>query len=129
MIDTFDFLGGILIGTFVGSLVTLIYHMREVRQEARQNYIRLSLAQSEVITLERKLEIHRRNSVADFVQLPQDPSESENEVDNTLPRTRSLPGSLPTAHVPIRRTLDPIPARRKYLRRGKSEHSESQFPS
>lgn len=89
MIDTFDFLGGILIGTFVGSLVTLIYHMREVRQETRQNYVRLSLAQSEVATLERELEIHRRNSVADFAQPQQNPSESEGQALNTLPRSPS----------------------------------------
>ena len=63
MYDSFDFIGGILLGAFIGSLVTLVYHVRQIRNEARQNYVRLSLAHSEVATLNRALEIHRRNPV------------------------------------------------------------------
>jgi hypothetical protein len=62
MSDPFDFIGGILLGTFLGSLAMLIYHIRQIRDESRQNYIRLSLAQAELATLERTLEIHRRGS-------------------------------------------------------------------
>ena len=65
MSDSFDFVGGILLGTFLGSLATLIYHIRQIRHESRQNYIRLSLAHAEVLTLERTLEIHRRSLVRD----------------------------------------------------------------
>jgi hypothetical protein len=92
MADTFDFLGGIILGTFIGSLATLIYHLREIRHETRQNYVRLSLAQSEVVTLERTLEIHRRNSVTDFAQ--QHPSESESEAPSTPPRIPIWMGNL-----------------------------------
>ena len=93
MVDTFDFLGGAVIGTFIGSLVTLIYHVREIRQETRQHYVRLSLAQSEVVTLERKIEIHRLNPVTNFTQPPHDAPESESEAPNTLPRIPALIGN------------------------------------
>jgi len=58
MSDPFDFIGGILLGTFLDSFAALIYYVRQIRQEARQNY-------AEVLTLERTLEIHRRNLVRD----------------------------------------------------------------
>lgn len=93
MVDTFDFLGGAVIGTFIGSLVTLIYHVREIRQEARQHYVRLSLAQSEVVTLERKIEIHRLNPVNDFTQPPHDPPNPESEAPNPLPRIQPWMGN------------------------------------
>ena len=82
MSDAFDFIGGILLGTFLGSLATLVYHIRQIRQEARQNYIRLSLAHAEVLTLERTLEIHRRGSTPDFQQPIQHPAMLENETSN-----------------------------------------------
>jgi hypothetical protein len=85
MYDTFDFIGGILVGTFLGSLTMLIYHMRQIRQEARQNYVWLSLAHAEVLSLERILEIHRRNSIPDFRQPIQNPPVLENEPSNELP--------------------------------------------
>ena len=85
MYDTFDFFGSVLLGTFLGSLATLIYHVRQIRQEARQNYLRLSLAQAEVTTLERTLEILRGNSIADFTQPIQKPTVPESEAPNTLP--------------------------------------------
>ena len=55
MYDPLDFIGGIFLGTFLGTLATLIYHVRQIRQESRQNYVRLSLAQAEVVTLKRTL--------------------------------------------------------------------------
>jgi hypothetical protein len=82
MSGAFDFIGGILLGTFLGSLATLVYHIRQIRQEARQNYILLSLAHAEVLTLERTLEIHRRGSTADLQQPIQTPAEPENEPSN-----------------------------------------------
>ena len=82
MSDPFDFIGGILLGTFLGSLATLVYHIRQIRQEARQNYIRLSLAHAEVLTLERTLEIHRRGSTPDFQQPIQHPAVLENGPSN-----------------------------------------------
>ena len=42
MFDPFDFIGGILFGTFLGSLATLIYYVRQIRQEARQNFREVS---------------------------------------------------------------------------------------
>jgi len=66
MSDPFDFIGAILLGTFLGSFATLVYHLQQIRQEARQNYRRLSLAHTEVVTLKRTLEIHRPNSITDF---------------------------------------------------------------
>lgn len=85
MSDPFDFIGGILLGTFLGSLATLIYHIRQIRQEARQNYVRLSLAHAEVLTLERTLEIHRRGSTHDFRQPIQNPAMPENGPSNEVP--------------------------------------------
>jgi len=85
MYDTFDFFRGILLGAFLGSLATLIYHVRQIHQEARQNYVRLSLAQAEVSTLERTLEMYRRNSIADLTQPMQNPTVPESEVPNTFP--------------------------------------------
>lgn len=85
MSDTFDFFGGVLLGTFLGSLATLVYHVRQIHQEARQNYVRLSLAQAEVSTLEWTLEMYRRNSIADLTQPMQNPTVPESEVPNTFP--------------------------------------------
>jgi len=99
MYDTFDFCVGVLLGTFLGSLATLVYHMRQIRQEARQNYVRLSLAQAEVATLEWILEIHRRNSIPDFTQPIEDPAVPESEARDTLPLIPSWMGNYedPTA--------------------------------
>ena len=85
MYDTLDFFGGILLGTFLGSLATLVYHVRQIHQEARQNYVRLSLAQAEVSTLERTLEMYRGNSIANLTQPMQNPTVPESEVPNTFP--------------------------------------------
>ena len=85
MYDPFDFIGGILLGTFIGSLATLIYHVRQIRQETRQNYVRLSLAQSEVVTLERTLEIHRRSTAPDFPKPIQNAAVLEREPSDDLP--------------------------------------------
>lgn len=85
MYDTFDLCVGVLLGTFIGSLATLVYHVQQIRQEARQNYVRLSLAQAEVVTLERTLEIHRRSSIPDFTQPTQNPAVPENETPSALP--------------------------------------------
>ena len=85
MSDTFDFIGGILLGTFLGSLATLVHHVQQLRQEARQNYIRLSLAQAEVVSLERTLEIHRRNPIVDLPQQIQSPAEPGSDTANALP--------------------------------------------
>jgi hypothetical protein len=85
MYDTFDFFGGVLLGTSLGSLATLVYHVRQIHQEARQNYVRLSLAHAEVATLERTLEIHRRGSTPDFPQPVQNPAVVESEPSNALP--------------------------------------------
>ena len=84
MVDTFDFLGGIILGTFIGSLATLIYHLREIRHETRQNYVRLSLAQAEVVNLERTLGLHRSNPGTDFAEPQQEAAKPEKEVANTL---------------------------------------------
>jgi hypothetical protein len=84
MYDTFDFFGGIFLGTFLGSLATLAYHVRQIHQEGRQNHVRFSLAQTEVATLERTLEIHR-NPNPDFAQPFQNPTLPEGEASNTLP--------------------------------------------
>jgi hypothetical protein len=94
MVDTFDFLGGALIGTFIGSLVTLIYHVREIRHEARQHYFRISMAQAEVVTLERTLEIHRCNPVTEFTQPPQDSAEPERRAANSPPLIPAWSGNL-----------------------------------
>ena len=56
-----------------GTLATLIYHVRHCEQ-SRQNYVHTLLAQAEVVTLERTLEIHRRGSTADLQQPIHDPS-------------------------------------------------------
>ena len=85
MFATFDLCVGVLLGTFLGSLATLVYHVRQIRQETRQNYVRLSLAQAEVATLERTLEIHRRNSVTDFPRPIQNLAVVESEPSNALP--------------------------------------------
>ena len=85
MSDSFDFVGGMLLGTFLGSLATLIYHIRQIRQEARQSYVRLSLAHAEVLTLERTLEIHRRCVAPDFRQPIQSPALPEGESSNEIP--------------------------------------------
>ena len=68
MSDPFDFIGGILLGTLLGSLATLLYHVRQIHHETRQNYIRLSLAHAEVVTLERTLEFQRSGSSTQAVQ-------------------------------------------------------------
>ncbi len=60
MHDSFNFVG-VFVGILVGSLATLVYHIRQIRLEARKNYIRLFLAQAEVVTLER-ISPNRRNS-------------------------------------------------------------------
>ena len=85
MSDPFDFIGGLLLGTFLGSLATLVYHIRQIRQDARQTYIRLSLFHAEVLTLERTLEIHRRGSASDFRPPIQNPAVPENEPFNEIP--------------------------------------------
>ena len=85
MSDPFDFIGGILLGTFLGSLATLIYHVRQLRQETRQNYVRLSLAQAEVATLELMIEIHRRNPITDLTQPLPNPAAPESETTDAAP--------------------------------------------
>jgi len=82
--DSFDFIGGILLGTFIGSLAMLIYHMRQIRHETRQNYIRLSLAHAEILTLERTLEIHRSGSIPDFRQPIQNRAMLEDRPSNEI---------------------------------------------
>jgi len=84
MSDPLDFIGGIFLGIFLGTLATLIYHIRQIRHESRQNYIRLSLAHAEVLTLERTLEIHRLGSPPDFRQPIQNPAMPENEPTNEV---------------------------------------------
>jgi len=86
MFDTFDFCVGVLLGTFLGSLATLAYHMRQIRREARQNYVRLSLAQAEIATLEWTLEIHRLNSTPDFIRPVQNAAAVESESADALPQ-------------------------------------------
>jgi hypothetical protein len=93
MSDTFDFIGGILLGTFLGSLATLVYHVRQLRQETRQNYVRLSLAQAEVATLELMIEIHRRNPIADLPQPLPNPAAPESEAGDALPLIPAWIGS------------------------------------
>jgi hypothetical protein len=98
MVDTFDFCAGILLGTFLGSLATLVYHIRQIRQEVRQNYIWLSLAQAEVETLERTLEIHRRSSTLDPMQLaPQERAAPQSKFLNALPLTPAWIGNSEAA--------------------------------
>lgn len=99
MYDTFNFCVGILLGALVGSLATLFYHLRQIRHEARQNYIRLSLAQGEVVTLERTLEIHRRSSMREFTQTTDGFTLPECEAITPLPRIPPWMGSrnAPTA--------------------------------
>ena len=84
MSDPFDFIGRILLGTFLGSLATMVYHILQIRQEARQNYLRLSLAHAEVLTLERTLEIHRRSTAPDFPKPIQNPAVLEREPSDDL---------------------------------------------
>ena len=85
MYDPFDFIGGILLGTFIGSLATLIYHVRQIRQETRRNYVRLSLAQSEVATLERTLEIQRLGATPDSRQPIQNTALLKDKPSSELP--------------------------------------------
>ena len=79
------FIGGILLGTFLGSLAMLIYHIGQIRDESRQNYIRLSLAQAELATLERTLEIHRLGTTLDSQQSIQTPILLEDKPSSELP--------------------------------------------
>ena len=95
MSGPFDFIGGILLGTFLGSFGALVYHVRQIRQEARQNYVRLSLAQAEVLTLERTLEIHRSGSTPDFRQPIHNPAVEENEPSDEIPLMPPMDRQLP----------------------------------
>ena len=47
MPDSFDFIGGILLGTFLGSFATLIYHVRRdsPRKPAKTTFVSPSLTQ------------------------------------------------------------------------------------
>ena len=96
MSDPFDFIGAILLGTFLGSFATLVYHLRQIRQEARQNYLRLSLAHTEVVTLKRTLEF-RRNFLTDFTPPIANPAVPESEAPTAPPL---IPPWIAAARIP-----------------------------
>ncbi len=59
MDETLLFSGSVLLGILIGALATLLCHLRQIRREIRENYVRLSLAQAEIETRERILDVHR----------------------------------------------------------------------
>lgn len=56
---TAHFPGDVLVGALIGAVIVLCYHARRLRSELRQHYVRLSLQQSEIETLVRRLELLR----------------------------------------------------------------------
>jgi len=101
MVDSLDFLGGIFLGTFLGSLAALIYHVRQTRQEVRRSYVQLSLAQMEITTLKRTLESHL-NSLSNEVDLlspnpPDVPDSASVAPSSSIERSRKTAATIGTS--------------------------------
>jgi hypothetical protein len=113
MVDSLDFLGGIFLGTFLGALAALIYHVRQTRQEVRRSYVQLSLAQMEITTLKRTLESHL-NSLSNEVDLlspnpPDVPDSASVAPSSSIERSRKTAATIGTSESARRCIPSPTP--------------------